>query len=64
MKYESREYSSERDIDALRRNSMSGESGKRTGEKKVKMTLSAYKMRLKLLQRDLNISLLISLMKN
>ena len=49
MAYESREYSSERDMKAIRRNSMSGESGKRTGEKKIKMTLSAYKARLKLL---------------
>lgn len=49
MAYESREYSSSHDADALRRNSMSGESGRRTGEKKIKMTLSAYKMRLKIL---------------
>ena len=49
MAYESREYSSSYDADAFRRNSMSGESGRRTGEKKIKMTLSAYKMRLKIL---------------
>ena len=49
MAYESREYSSSHDADALRRNSMSGESGRRTGEKKVKMTLREYKARLKFL---------------
>lgn len=49
MAYESRKYSSREDIEAIRRNSMSGESGKRTGEKKIKMTLSEYKMRLKVL---------------
>ena len=49
MAYESREYSSSHDADALRKNSMSGESGRRTGEKRVKMTVREYKTRLKIL---------------
>lgn len=49
MTYESREYSSREDMEAIRRNSMSGESGRRTGDKKIKMKLSTYKMRLKVL---------------
>lgn len=48
MAYESRNYN-EKDVDAIRRKSMSGESGKRTGEKSIRMPLSVYKARLKLL---------------
>ena len=48
MAYESRNYN-EKDVDAIRRKSMSGESGKRTGEKSIRMPLSVYKARLKVL---------------
>ena len=50
MAYESREYSSSpRDVESIRRNSMSGESGKRTGERRIKIPISVYKARLKML---------------
>ena len=39
MAYESREYSSSpRDVESIRKNSMSGESGRRTGERKKHRT--------------------------
>lgn len=49
MAYESKNYNSDRDIEAIRRNSMSGESGKRTGKRFIKLPYDVYKMRLKLL---------------
>ena len=48
MAYESRNYY-DQDIDNIREKSMSGESGKRTKGKIVKMSLKAYKTRLKVL---------------
>lgn len=50
MAYESREYNSNvNDVEAIRRRSMSGETGKRTGTKYVKIPLDVYKARLKVL---------------
>lgn len=48
MAYESNGYT-DRDVEAIRKKSMSGETGKRTGERRIKMTLSSYKKRLKML---------------
>lgn len=48
MAYESRNFY-DQDIDNIREKSMSGESGRRTKEKMVKMPLKAYKARLKVL---------------
>lgn len=50
MAYESREYSSSpRDVESIRKKSMSGESGRRTGERKIRLPISVYKARLKML---------------
>ena len=50
MAYDSRYYSSnERDLDDFKRSSMSGETGRRTGKKYVKIPMDVYKARLKVL---------------